>query len=331
MKRITRYNKRSARINSLVKGVMLMLMLVYFGGALYAQEGRVSFGGHVYSEDFPITKGYAYLYQYENMNAPYMITEIDTLGFYYFYNVPQDKYIVYAGLSLEDPHFGQFAFTYYPNVALWQDSKPIEPTTNTWNYHIHLINQDPEQSLLGTGRIAGRVDNSTGSVVDVILFDPELKKVISHVPVTDNGTFEFNNLPWGKYVLYPQVAGLSTQPKPLHIHEQQSVLSDLEIEVGTQVSVVGIEENEQYLSNYELEFYTTNTNRINFKLYSPKTEVIAYTLFNLNGQILAQGNWNTTAGSYEYSIDLWQHISKQVCFLQLSTKNHVVLKAKCLL
>ncbi len=329
MKRIITYNKRSSLINILFKRMVLMLMFVYFGGALYAQEKGVSFGGHVYSDDFPITKGYAYLYRYENMDAPYMITEIDTLGFYYFYNVPQDKYIVYAGLSLDDPNFGQFAFTYYPNVALWQDARPIAPTSDTWNYHIHLINQDPENNLSGAGRISGKVDNGNSDMVDVMLFDPTLKKVISHMPVNKRGSFEFNNLPWGEYVLYPQVVGLSTQPKLLYINEQTSFLSDLEIEVSTQVSVVGIEETEKILSNYELDFYTANSNSINFKLYSPKTEVIDYTLFNLNGQIVAQGKWNTTAGSYDYNVDVW-HMPTQMYFLQLSDKNNVVLKAKCL-
>ncbi len=329
-----RYYINIQQMNRLLKGLVVLLLCLVYTNISKAQDKGVSFGGHVYSEDFPITKGYAYLYRYEDIStivAPsaYLITKIDTLGFYYFYNVPKDKYIVYAGLSIGDPHFGQFAFTYYPNVALWQHSTPIEPETNTWDYHIHLINQDPENELGIGGRIAGKVSNSiTEEAVDVILFDTQLQRVYAHLPIQDKGSFEFDNLPFGDYVVYPQVVGLQTNPKSLYLNETNTNVSNLQIEVKNQVGFVGIEEHKNVLSNYKLEYYNFDTNNMHLKLYSPKSQLVNYTLFNVNGQILAQGQWHTQSGSDTYVIDL-QYIPSGVVFLQLSDNSQLLLKAKC--
>lgn len=311
------------------KTMLFAFFVVFLAAAVNAQQ-TVSFGGHVYSEDFPINKGYAYLYQYEDMSTVFQITEIDTLGYYYFYNVPQDKYIVYAGLSLEDPLFGQFAFTYYPNVALWQHSTPIQPTENTWNYHIHLINQDPEQTF-GPGRISGTVDNSMGNVVDMILFDPTLQRIYAHIPVQNDGTFEFDGLPLGDYVLYPHAIGLLTQPTDIHISDMHTEIANLQVFVGDDnIGFVGIEEYSSQDNALHLSHYQTNGNDLTLHLQSANNQDVIYQLYTLTGQQLAQGRWPINSGANAYHITL-QNTTPSVVLLQLSNAQHQqrLLSAKC--
>jgi len=143
------------------------------------EDDKFNFGGHVYSGDFPITIGYAYLFDYKDLSAIIDTAIIDTLGHYYFYQIPRGNYQVLAGLHVDDPNYEQFSYTYYPDKAYWGDVEPINLQNTAWVYHIHLVNQDPELQVTGYGKIAGTL-NSVDSRpieanVDIILCDENLK------------------------------------------------------------------------------------------------------------------------------------------------------------
>lgn len=308
---------------------MLWLMLLCWGAMHTAQaQQTVSFGGHVFSDNLPIEKGYAYLYKYDDMSSVFQVAKIDTLGYYYFYDMPQDKYIVYAGLSIEDPNFGQFAYTYYPQAALWQQSTPLVPNVDTWDYHIHLINQDPEQMPMGPGQIAGTVDNSMGQLVDVILFDKDSKKVIRHLPVEANGSFAFSHLPVGDYVLYPQVIGLPTVSKPISLTASSYDMQNLQIQVGEHVGFVGLPET-QGSKAYVLEYYSRQGQQMVLQLRSPMQKILYYSLYSTAGQLLAQGQWQAEEGSHTYHMALPSLAASAVVVLQLSDAYQPLLSAKC--
>jgi hypothetical protein len=90
-----------------MRKIVLSILIVLLGmvsGIVYGQEnadkGAYSFGGHVFSGDFPISLGYAFLYDYNNDLNLIDTAVIDTLGYYYFYRVPEGEYLVKAGVAL---------------------------------------------------------------------------------------------------------------------------------------------------------------------------------------------------------------------------------------
>ena len=217
---------------------LLMIVVIFTAKNSTAQEQKegkanYSFGGHVFTGDFPITIGYAYLYEYKGLRIVDTAV-IDTLGYYYFYSKPEGQYLVKAGLRFNDPNFGHFAFTYYPDATFWEDASIINLIKTYWEYDVHLYNIDPEQFENGPGRISGNIwsmDTKPFSQnIDVILCN-ERMEVIKHLPTNQLGEFSFENLNLGQYVLYPQVTGLTTQPISIQITEEQSQFDNIEITI----------------------------------------------------------------------------------------------------
>ena len=109
------------------------------------QVGLTNFynmGGHIFAEYFPIDFGLAYLYAFDQDNnlVPIDTTTIDTeLGYYWFYEVPEGKYITKARLESNSVLYGQFVPTYYQSSINWQQAETVELDDNNFELDITLI------------------------------------------------------------------------------------------------------------------------------------------------------------------------------------------------
>lgn len=153
----------------------------------------------------------------------YAQTEVDSLGRYTFINVPAGSYYIKANLTQFSNYFGQFAPTYYGNVLYWENATLVEVASNGDGYNIALL---PAANNGGPGTVGGNVDEGPGR-----LMNPELYSSASgpaanvHVLVTDlagnaqrwtitdtEGNFNINNLDYGDYLLFADVAGIVSIP-----------------------------------------------------------------------------------------------------------------------
>jgi len=247
-----------------------------------------NFGGHVFTDDFPIVKGYAYLYSYENLLETIDTAKIDTLGYYYFYQVPAGEYQVMAGLHPDDPNYQQFSFTFYPNTAYWGDAEPIELNATGWEYDIFLVNQDPELQVSGSGRIAGIIsevsDKPYAQDIDVMLCDEEMKP-LCHMATDVNGTFSFDRLATGHYILYPQIIGMTTLPISVHITDSQPEVTDIDITIkdGQIASYI----NEDLINKQSFSLYPNPSSALlTIEFQTQKLSDYQVRIFNLNGSLV---------------------------------------------
>jgi PKD repeat protein len=153
----------------------------------------------------------------------YAQTEVDSLGRYTFLNVPAGSYYIKANLTQFSNYFGQFAPTYYGNVLYWGNATLVEVSSNGDGYNIALL---AAENNGGPGTVGGNVDEGPGR-----LMNPELYSAASgpaanvHVLVTDlagsaqrwtitdtEGNFNINNLDYGTYLLFADVAGIISIP-----------------------------------------------------------------------------------------------------------------------
>lgn len=153
----------------------------------------------------------------------YAQTEVDSLGSYTFLNVPTGSYYIKANLTQFSNYFGQFAPTYYGNVLYWENATMVEVSSNGDGYNIALL---AAENNGGPGTVGGNVDEGPGR-----LMNPELYSAASgpaanvHVLVTDlagsaqrwtisdsEGNFNINNLDYGTYQLFADVAGIVSIP-----------------------------------------------------------------------------------------------------------------------
>jgi PKD repeat protein len=150
-------------------------------------------------------------------------TEVDTLGRYTFLNVPSGAYYIKANLTQFSNYFGQYAPTYYGNVLYWENATLVEVSANGDSYNIALL---ATENNGGPGTVGGNVDEGPGR-----LMNPELYSAASgpaanvDVLVTNlagaaqrwtnsdaNGNFTINNLDYGDYLLFADVAGIVSIP-----------------------------------------------------------------------------------------------------------------------
>lgn len=215
---------------------VILLMLV--GVQSFTQESGkelYSFGGHAFVEQFPITYCVAQLFSVEDPSTPIAQAQFDTLGYYFFYKVPEGKYFVKAGPAIDDPYFSEYSYTYYPNEIDPFLADTIFLTENNWEYDIDLVLLDPLSPIGGEGEISGTISYDELkefdlSKVNILLLDSEMNP-LCHLQTHEDGSFSFNELINGEYVLFPRVDGYKTEAIHLTIDNNNSSFEDLTISI----------------------------------------------------------------------------------------------------
>ena len=275
------------------------------------EKAYYNFGGHVFTDDFPIVKGYAYLYNYENLLVTIDTARIDTLGYYYFYHIPAGEYQVMAGLHPDDPNYQQFSYTFYPNTAYWGDADPIKLNATGWEFDISLVNQDPDLQTSGPGKIAGVISEVVGKPraenIDVMLCDEELKP-LCHMPTNSDGEFSFNHLATGHYIIYPQIIGLTTLPISVHITSLQTEVTDIDITIkdGQIASYI----NENLVNNQSFSLYPNpSSSLLTIQFQTQKLSDYKVRVFNLNGSLVYEKSSRSFLGLNYQDINTydWQN------------------------
>ncbi len=273
---------------------LFMISSVFMANNSFAQEqqeGKAyhSFGGHVFTDEhFPITLGFARLYKVEDAPEIFETVDIDTLGYYYFYRVPEGQYFVDAGVSLGDPNYHYYAPTLFPNTTFWDQADTINLNSTSWEYDIHLFNIDSENQGNGPGYISGNIQIDNGKPyadnVNVMLLNEEME-CIMHWPTNSFGEFSFEDLAIGNYILYPQVIGLTTQPISIHITETQSQFDNIEITIkdGFIASFI----NEDIISAASFMLYPNPSSdffNIHFETY--EVSLMSTRIYDLSGRLV---------------------------------------------
>jgi len=204
------------------------------------KEIRVLFniGGHVFAGDFPVDSGYAYLYNYHQLQEPMQEIVFNEFGYYYFYQIPEGDYYIKVV-----PHESlQIAHNYFPtylgNEIFWQDAYLINVYESNWELDIHLEEAPGPQS--GPCSLSGNVFNLQNyqcvEGVEIILLNENMTAV--HYDLSDEeGAFGFNELDYGNWYLQGEICGYLSEPMLISFDENNNEIEDLEIYVDP---IVGI-------------------------------------------------------------------------------------------
>jgi len=228
------------------------------------------FGGHVFSELMPIDAGVAYLYTKDSANHYYTLdtVRIDTLGYYYFYQIPAGDYIVKSELSLNSIYQDDLLPTYYGDELLWQKATPIHLNITSWEYDIRL--RLPDDYLPGNALIEGTIeyDNLPKGITDAqpavganIYLMNENDEMLMYSKANDQGLFEFMNMKVKPYWIYPEIIGVTAEKIRVDLTGENPNATGIHITVIEDVAS-GI--------NPELDFGSTN-----YKIYpNPVSDVL---------------------------------------------------------
>lgn len=289
--------------------ISFLISLISFSKDIMAQKADQekayhSFGGHVFSGDFPIKLGEVYLYDAFFPTEVIDIAIIDTLGYYYFYRKPVGYYFVKARLTMEDPNFSQFGTTYYPNVARWEDAEVIYLNENNWEYDIKLIHLETDPQPNGPGTISGtiiHIDNKPVlEGVDVVLFDEQME-ILTHIPTDHSGQFSFENLDYGTYILYPQIPGMTTKPMEITISENNTEFEDLEISVEN--GYISSTVNDVLIDDGSLKIFPNpSTTYFNIQFSTKGNSNVITRVSDIGGRIIFEENKKLNSSYFSTSL-----------------------------
>ena len=280
-------------------------------------------GGHVFSEYFPIDKGYAYLYIIDSANNYHPIDTMpfDTLGYYYFYQVPSAKYVVKAEPMKESEYYGVLLPTYFGNSLFWEDAEIVELNTTSWEYDIALDKSDGV--VKGTGSISGRVEYVFGGKshsglfaegVNIYLID-EFDNMLTCHYSNETGEFDFSQIELSKYFLYPEETGITSEPLPIELTNDNPVAENIEISIianGINYVIPGSTMTDNLIG---IPYPNPAVNEISIPIDSDLNSEIIIEIFDTFGRLVhSESISNLSSGSKTMDLSLY-------------TRGHYILRA----
>lgn len=266
---------------------LVLILLIFTGLQSFTQNNDkelVSFGGHAFTYDFPIEHGLARLYNSDKIIIDTSI--IDTLGYYYFYKKPAGIYYIEALLDLNDPNFQDFYPTVYPDYSDLAFAEPIEIKEDNWELDIIMFYANGNNES-GPGKINGSLSIGNGKY-DIEGIDVQVHKSgqpVRHTQTDSFGNFEIDDLPYGSYILYPQILGFSTIPYHFEISELSTSYENVQltIENGQISSYI----NEAIVNNNSFICFPNPANHIlNISFDFDGTQQIQTRVLDITGRII---------------------------------------------
>jgi hypothetical protein len=266
-------------------------------------------GGQVFGTPFPIDFGIAYLYAYDEDNNLVLIgtSQINYEGIYYFYAVPVGKYVTKARLQASSELYGQFIPTYFGDVYDWNDAEEII-LADADNFECNITLLPSSGLAAGTGKIAGQISYDTSMFVrtpipagnvEIVLLNGQ--GALKTCGLSDNdGYFNFSNIPFGTYQLFPDVAGIPTTPMYVTISEDKPLVNDVNMVIFPGEITFSINENvSDFVDNALLLYPNPVTDQARISLQVKKTSDMTVMITDLSGRLISSQQTQVLQGSQE--------------------------------
>jgi hypothetical protein len=199
--------------------------------------------------------------------------------------VLEGTYIVKAGLTKGSSHYSEFLPAYNGDQVTWQMTSSFLLDKNVFDKSIYLFAAD--DSLSGPAMLKGSVIYNGTKMnlpnAEVMLLNEMLVPV--RATNTDAaGNFEFSDLPYGTFNLYPEVTGKYARILKVTVDSAHSIVDGLQLEVFDH-DVTGIspgpEKNDITIGKI---YPNPVTEDFQFWIQSPNTLTIHAEILTLSGE-----------------------------------------------
>ena len=199
---------------------------------------EVVISGVVYAGTTPIPKGEVFLFDVANPDEVLNATELDSTGKYSFSAVPFNEYFLLAKPDIDPgiPHVPVYFPTYSGNTTYWGDSETLSVSGNTTK---NIALENNSEMFLGDAFVSGIVkDFSPESTLMLFLLN-QSGSVMDYCFPEPDGSFSFQDIPFGDYFLYPECSGKTSRQAYIPVNESNSAVEWVSIvESPTEVEVV---------------------------------------------------------------------------------------------
>ncbi len=245
-------------------------------------------------------------------------------GSYAFTGLPDGTYIAYALAS--SFLYPTYTPTYHDSALFWTDAiELVLSGTNLSGVDIHL--NELGGTANGTGSIGGSITFANNSKTYRNTFQAETGNIqfyimdmddnlLFHTQSTESNTFEFNNLPFGTYQLYIELAGHTAYPAIFTLSESMPTINDIVIQVG--VDGISILNSDVFESiDFQLSVYPNPVqNELNVVLSAEGANTYTLGIYNAFGQLVQSRFLSNMGGTTNTRLDV-SSFSQGVYFLRL--------------
>ncbi len=278
---------------------------------LYISEQKYyHLGGHVFSEYFPIDMGCAYLYLIDSANRYIAIDTIafDTLGYYYFYQVPKGNYLVKAEPLRDSEYYGLLLPTYYGDKLFWEKAELIQLTQTNWECNINLAHSDG--ALTGGGSISGNIEYVnlprspliSAEGVNIYLFD-DSDNLLTCYYSDELGSFIFDLIELNTYWLYPEVTGIQSEKIKVVLSPETPNVANVNISIlPSGISYVFSDDEASQEAEVGLPYPNPVSETLNIPLNLSTNKTISFEIMDLYGHKIIYDNIGMMINSNSYNI-----------------------------
>lgn len=254
---------------------------------------------------------------------------IDSLGMYYFTNVPYGTYLLKAALAPNSSNYSNYLPSYYAGAVgelLWSNASDVILNTPFLNYlDINLVSGTNPG---GSGFIGGLVSqgaNKAGdplSDINIMVLD-DLGNPVAYTYSDNTGSFQISNLANGTYTVYPEVQGRTTTPIDVVITNQNIGTNDIRVEVNsTTVEATIVTGIKPIVDNNSVQLYPNPVqNELHVEWNTLESKPVTYRVMDITGKVLESfpgisgthliiNTSNYQSGIYFLSVQTGEKISK---------------------
>ena len=245
--------------------------------------------GRVYVGNLTTDKCQAYLFRkyQQGFVLPFDTVNLtsvnDTLGIYYFYQIPEGEYYIQLRLPSTSGYSTDFCPTYYGDSPFWAQSQVMQVFSDMSNMHINMQAITHET---GNNYISGSVsNNATGIIENVLtLLYNENNDVVDYTYSDSFGNYEFENVSSGTYCVYGELAGFTSIPAvtPTLNNYDSTINVNFIIENTTATGYI-LSEEESSNNNYKIYPNPIVNNKFFIKFDKNIINTCTYSILNAIG------------------------------------------------
>lgn len=265
--------------------------------------------------------GAAYLYRIYNDD----IIPVDTnffydYGYYWFSEVREGNHIIKVGLTENSENYELYAQAYYTGDLYWEDAEILQvQDSNNYYADVHMI--ELPGVTTGTGTINGYiVDLPNPSMSDYVYGQPvflynENDDLLAFEVSNFMGSYTFNNLAFGTYVLRTDVTGFQGEPITVSIDQANPVYNNAILEIFETNPSGSVEIDYSDFTSGQV-YPNPLTDQLNIDLENHIDLQILVSVFNLTGYKVIEEVIHVTTGSSTLTLST-QGLERGMYFVRL--------------
>jgi len=305
----------------------------------YIDLSLVNICGVVYANGVGVNAAYVDLISYDSLSNAYSYnytTYVDSMGHYCFNNVSPGSYVMLASLSPNSSNYNDYLPTYFGDVINWADATVITVAPGGSSLYNDINMVSTYGPVAGPGSISGSVVQGGNKVagpgdpvsdVEILLLDNS-NNALASTYTNVYGQFAFNNLAYGTYKIYGEIAGLNCTPAIITLDAASQDVNNIKVTVNTSGIVASVNDE---LSEYVSSVGTIYPNPVNsdgsIDISLLKSTKINVCIYSIVGQKMSEYELNAGPGMFKVPV-IAEHLDMGVYTIQFTTPDGLRVNRK---